>query len=323
MKKIACFIVPYFGKLPNYFQLFLNSCKSNTNFEWLIITDDDTAYNYPENVKRKICTFKSFRNKVQKKFDFKIKLESPRKLCDFKPAYGYILEDELREFPYWGFCDIDTIMGNLNKLLKIDFISNYDKLFCLGHFELFKNNLENNRLFMKDIDGQYWYKESFTTNKITVFDETYGSDKNINTIFIKNNKKIFQEDWSFNPKITPTHFQRIVYNYKQKRFIDEPYRKSICIWDGNNIYRYLFDKHNRIERKEYLYVHLQQRKMKLKKNVQDADAFTIIPNEFIPMNNRKVKNNNYIRSLKRNAFTLHHLRVWWHWNISVKIKNKE
>lgn len=31
------FIIPYYGNFPNYFQLFLNSCKYNSDFEWLIL----------------------------------------------------------------------------------------------------------------------------------------------------------------------------------------------------------------------------------------------------------------------------------------------
>lgn len=315
MEKNACFVIPYFGKLPNYFQLFLNSCKPNKKFDWLIITDDVTSYNYPKNVKREICTFSDFRKKVQRYFDFPVCLNQPRKLCDFKPAYGYILEDELKNYPYWGFCDIDTIMGNLDKLLPIDLLNKYEKLFCLGHLELFKNTKENNRLFMSKINGHLWYKESYTTSKITVFDETYGKGHNINNIFLKNNKKVFQEDWSFNPKITPTHFQRIIYNYRTEKFEDEPYRKSICIWDGKNIIRYFFDKNGKIEgRKEYLYVHLQQRKMKLDSEVKDSGAFSIIPNRFNVIDKLYVNKENYIKSLRKSSFTIHHLRVWWYWN---------
>ena len=50
MKKNCIFIIPYFGKFNNYFQLFLNSCSTNENYNWLILTDDDGKYDYPKNV---------------------------------------------------------------------------------------------------------------------------------------------------------------------------------------------------------------------------------------------------------------------------------
>lgn len=40
MKSIII-IVPYFGEFPNYFQLFLNSCKYNESINWVIITDKE------------------------------------------------------------------------------------------------------------------------------------------------------------------------------------------------------------------------------------------------------------------------------------------
>lgn len=49
-KRLCVFILPYYGKFPNYFQLFLNSCGSNPEYDWLIFTDDHTAYDYPDNV---------------------------------------------------------------------------------------------------------------------------------------------------------------------------------------------------------------------------------------------------------------------------------
>lgn len=50
MKKIV-FIIPYFGKFNNYFQLFLNSCQYNADLcDWIIFTDDRSKFEYPNNV---------------------------------------------------------------------------------------------------------------------------------------------------------------------------------------------------------------------------------------------------------------------------------
>ena len=50
MQTKVAFIVPYFGRFPSNFQLWLNSCAWNTDFYWLVFTDDRTCYNYPKNV---------------------------------------------------------------------------------------------------------------------------------------------------------------------------------------------------------------------------------------------------------------------------------
>lgn len=91
MKK-CCFIIPYFGKLPNYFQLFLKSCEYNPDFNWILFTDDYYKFNYPQNVKVVYTSFEKLRKRVAEKFDFPISLEKPYKLCDYKPAYGYLFE---------------------------------------------------------------------------------------------------------------------------------------------------------------------------------------------------------------------------------------
>ena len=78
--KIAI-IIAYFGKLPEYIQLFLDSCKLNYGFEWLIFSDDDTTYNYPSNVHLIKMNFGECKKLIQSKFDFEITLSKPQKLC--------------------------------------------------------------------------------------------------------------------------------------------------------------------------------------------------------------------------------------------------
>ena len=65
----AIFIIPYFGHFNNYFQLFLNSCAYNRDFDWLIFTDDQTNYKYPHNVRVEYCSFQDIQNKFREKFD--------------------------------------------------------------------------------------------------------------------------------------------------------------------------------------------------------------------------------------------------------------
>ena len=156
--KRACFIIPYFGKLPNYFQLFLNSCAPNKKFDWLIITNDNREFSYPKNVKKIFMEWNDFKRFAQKKFKEKLALEYPGKLCDFKPTYGYLFEDLIRQYSYWGYCDIDTIMGNLDEQLPLSFLNKYDKIFSLGHMVLFKNSFEINRAFLKPVNKEYYYR---------------------------------------------------------------------------------------------------------------------------------------------------------------------
>ena len=135
--KDICFIIPYFGKFNNYFQLFLNSCAYNENCDWIIITDDERQFIYPENIIIKYCTFEDICKKIRGKFDFDISIETPYKLCDYRPFYGRIFSDFLAGYKFWGHCDIDMIFGNISSFIKKGDMEAYDKIGIMGHCTIY------------------------------------------------------------------------------------------------------------------------------------------------------------------------------------------
>jgi len=44
-------IVPYFGKFPSYFGLWLRSCAINPEIDWLLVTDITSDHEFPANVR--------------------------------------------------------------------------------------------------------------------------------------------------------------------------------------------------------------------------------------------------------------------------------
>ena len=88
MTKIAV-ILCYFGKLPENFPLFAESCRRNATIDFLLFTDD-TPTHLPENMHLHPTTFAALQRRVAGCFDFAITLHTPYKLCDYKPAYGEI-----------------------------------------------------------------------------------------------------------------------------------------------------------------------------------------------------------------------------------------
>jgi hypothetical protein len=65
------------------------------------------------------------------------------KLCDYRPFFGLAFQDLLREYKYWGYCDLDLFFGNLQGLATmvqdgtLDFISPWDR--SSGPCTLFRN----------------------------------------------------------------------------------------------------------------------------------------------------------------------------------------
>lgn len=130
----VCLVIPYFGQLPNYYNLWLESAKINNDFDFLIITDCMDEKDTSENVKIINTSFEILVNQIQSLYPFKIKLKKPYKLCDYRPAYGEIFEKELKGYEFWGYCDIDIIFGNLSKYITNEILNKYDKVNLHGHF---------------------------------------------------------------------------------------------------------------------------------------------------------------------------------------------
>lgn len=269
------FICPYFGKLPNYFQLWLNSCEHNPSFNWMIITDDPTPYKYPKNVSLVSWSFNELKDYIQRKYNFKINLFSPYKLCDFKPAYGYIFAEFLEDYDFWGHCDLDCIMGDLQKFFTDKILEKYDKILFLGHMTLYKNNYYvNNRYELTPASG-ISYKKIFSDNKNYAFDELNSSS--INTIYLNNNYSIYNK--SIYSDISPMYFRFILSKYDNKyNHYYEKNVRQIFLWDNGVLYRFYIFK-NKVFKEEVSYVHFQKRKMVVNNNM--PQRFLIVPNEFI------------------------------------------
>lgn len=205
MKKCVL-ILPYFGKFNNYFQLFLNSCAYNKNYHWLIITDSLQSFMYPVNCTVVRMSFNECKEHIQDKFDFEIRLEKPYKLCDYKPAYGYIFEEYIYDYDYWGHCDNDIIFGDMSKFLNHLLEQDFDKLFAAGHLTLYKNTPENNRCFMNNLNGEKSYKTVYQSDEIFAFDEDF-QNFNVHRIFQQQGKHVYGEDFSLNPYIFTSRLQ--------------------------------------------------------------------------------------------------------------------
>jgi hypothetical protein len=113
--------------------------------------------------------------------DIKFNPPNPYKLCDIKPALGYIHADLVEGYDFWAFGDIDLIYGDLrayfteDKLAQKSLFSTHATRIS-GHLCLIKNEIKLNKAFMR---VKNW-KSIFEDDKHCAFDE-----KNFSKIFIK------------------------------------------------------------------------------------------------------------------------------------------
>lgn len=168
--KIAL-IVPYFGKLPRYFPLFMNSVKGKS-FDVLFFTDIEAPKGLPENMIWHLTTFNELKVLFASKLDMEIGLSKPYKLCDYRPAFGHLFDSFLTPYQFWGSIDIDTVVGGFDEFITDERLAQLDvysgvREYLSGSLSFFRNNEYCNTLFRKSKD---WVKV-FTTEKYWGFDE--------------------------------------------------------------------------------------------------------------------------------------------------------
>lgn len=260
---------PYFGKLPNSINLWLKSCSYNKEFKFIVFTNDDRKFKVPENVLIENISFEEFREKVQKKFDFAISLETPYKLCDYKTAYGYIFEEYLEEAKYWGACDMDLIFGDLSKFMPNDY---YDKISTRGHLMLLKNTKELREAFMIKNTSKICYKDILSSPIHFASDEIgkYG----INNILLNNGYKIYHYENTV-ADILPT---KIRINLNRNDIYNDNKKVIFSFEDGKVYLNKINNK--KTDKIEFSYVHFQKRIMKNNINKEEINKFIITYNSF-------------------------------------------
>lgn len=286
MKRII-FICPFFGKLPPHCQLWLNSCARNETIVWLLITDDRREFDYPSNVIVRYSTLAEEKKRYQKKFDFPIALEGIKKLGDYKPLFGYLYEEEIQGYDYWGHIDVyDEIYGNLRNFLTDDLLKKYDKLMVCGHMGLYRNSYEVNRRFMLRSDLNRTYKDVFSSPGFYNFEEFVPGS--ITRIYLRNGWKICRLD----ENIADVYYLK--YQFTRHRWSDDfnsikKYRPvpMIFAWEDGALYMYSVEDGKPVKT-EFMYIHFRLRKMKVEVR-QNAEKYLILPDGFYEMPERITK----------------------------------
>lgn len=172
--KRICIIICYIGKLPWYFQYFAHSCIYNSTIDFLLIIDDKIfSIHLPKNMRIVYKSLDEINYLFSDKLSFPINIQNSYKLCDFKPAFGFLFQDYIKDYHFWGHGDIDVIFGDIRLFITNELLSKNDLIcvrhdFLSGYFLLFKNTRKMNLLFTESKD----YKKVFSSEKHYCFDET-------------------------------------------------------------------------------------------------------------------------------------------------------
>lgn len=187
MKKIIL-IIPFFGKWPLWFDAHLLSIAKNPSIDWLVVTDCEIPKEYPNNITYKSTSLKSLNKHVNTVVNANVPL-TPRKFCDLKPAYGAIFQEEIKNYDFWGFCDMDIIWGDIRKFITNEMLNTYDiissrKDAISGHFTIFKNTecLNENYKKLPNVKALFEHPRFQWTDEV-VLTKYLEENSNLFTIF--------------------------------------------------------------------------------------------------------------------------------------------
>lgn len=243
----------YYGKFPDWIPYWLKSCESNRNIDFFIVTDIKGLL-VPNNVHIIDISIQQLKKISEEKLKMDISLERPYKICDYKPVYGIIFEDYLKEYDYWGHCDFDLIWGDIKYFIEKYDIEKYDKFLPLGHLALYRNSEKCNKYYKMSGSRCGDYKTVFKNEKNYAFDETDG----IFSIYKKNKLPMFKDRIFAEIKTFHKRFRL--------KMRDKNYKHQVFYYENGKIYR-AFQKNKKIQTEEYIYIHFR-RKIPINKKLE-------------------------------------------------------
>ena len=315
-------IHPYFGKFPEMFPFWLESCKLNKDVDFLIVTDQHIA-SPASNIRVWNTTLPEIKKRAEDILKLPVWLEQPYKLCDFRPLFGQIFVEYACKYDFWGYCDCDLVFGNIRAFLTEDVLSHYDYIMGWGHFHIqrtkdpkFENVWKTARGLWRDVN----WKGVFQSDKNEWFDELpYGVSGRYYELYpdrcwmgYKDNQACYESPASssltfcslFNSyrlwktwKGYQNHLDRLPFLMRgpQGDLHSIIYRKN-----GIDLFSIGINEDGNIEKRSILYAHFYKRRLSVK--TQNNVQYIIRPNAFI--NDRKL--NKWLIS-----FHSHHPNVYW------------
>ncbi|MCR4808812.1 MAG: hypothetical protein K5896_03015 [Prevotella sp.] len=263
MKSIVV-LFPYFGKLPAQYGAWRASALGNANIDFMFFTDCDVEP--ADNIIVHKMEFDDFRKMVQEKFDFPVILDRPYKICDFRPAFAYVLADYVKSYDFWGWGDLDVVYGDIRHFVTDDVLSHHKLISGWGHFTLYHNDDDTNTYFMKEVDGYQSYKDAFTKHESAFFDEY--SHKGFGDKWAGCRPEECWREWPFDNVSKPKqayHFCSLNRGWKQVLFEHV----------GNKLYMVKYEN-GELKKKESMYAHFQHRGY-MKDTVTDYSHFLVTP----------------------------------------------
>lgn len=288
MKK-ACFIIPYYGKFPDYFPLWLNSANNNPEYDFYFLTDISWNAPLPPNVILVRMALEEIAQRVHKVLKIKAPLHDAYKLCDLRPAYAVLFPEVVSTYPFWGYIDIDMIFGSLSRFLTNEIYEKYDKIGKQGHLTLFRNCEICNHFFMTDSNGKY-------PDYRTVFPEKYSFH------FDESGLIAHTDEYGIRTCAVGDYYDVMPHRFPFLVMLpDGSFGASIPHFCNGHLYLHYMED-SALRKKELLYVHFQKRNMSMDPGILCSD-YLAIPNRFVPTS---PVDKTLVKSVNKD-------KIYWNW----------
>jgi len=225
------FIQLWIGEIPDYFWFHYETTKNLSNFDFLIITDQTNLKLDAVNYKILFYGTNEIQELLRKKTGFdSIKIVNNKKICDLKASLGHLFENEIKDYSHFGVYDIDTLFGNIDKVIQYfhegyEIVSLGDDIFhnrIGGPFIIFENKKEIREFYIHedferafDNDNVVCYEEQDFYNrakgvfKIKIINDEYNVDKS------NGGKNIYESFWT-SGNLYVNGEEKILYHFYRK-----------------------------------------------------------------------------------------------------------
>lgn len=262
-------IVTWFGTLPPYFSAWIESAERNSDIDFLIFSDCDIV-SESANIKFSRMSLADTIKMFESKLNRNINIKNSYKFCDCRAFFGLAYADYLKNYDFWGYCDIDLVFGDIREFLTDDILSKYDRFYQYGHLCIFRNCERMNHLY--DLPGGiYKENEIFLGEAKTTLEEHLG----LNRICEKN-------DISWYTQVDFADFA-IKYPYRlEAKHGVQNYANQIFVWHNGEAKRF-YRNNGKVEEDKYIYMHWQKRKPVIEGKIESDSYLVLCGNKILAL----------------------------------------
>lgn len=147
-------VIVWLGPWKPWINLYVESCRRNPSFDFLIYTDQAPPSATAANVRFLPIDRESMEQRIWEKLHLRTRLPKAYKLCDYKALFGLLFAEELEMYSHWGYCDEDLLWGRLDHFVPRSLLATHDivtscRCCIVGQLTIFKNVERVNRLALR------------------------------------------------------------------------------------------------------------------------------------------------------------------------------